>query len=451
LDRPIDASQLRVVIPVGGEATRLKPLTVEVSKAVVRIFNRPIVEFALLELARQGVRNFIFGAKGYVNYRCLFDYFGEGIGFSCQYGISPRVHIKYQPHIDDVGSADSIRINMDYYNLNDPLLVVQGDNIFSLDLNGMLSVMRRTNALMVVALMWAEDVEAYGIADLGPGDRIRGFVEKPKKEDAPSRFANTGIYLLAPEVRKVFNHPDVQKMIKKNGRLDFGLDFIPYLVRHGHQVYGYHLEQEWYDVGTPKGYIDTMRNVLNSGERAKFYLGDPVPTLGNVWIQGSSIESLIRKEELIKRAIEGTIKLEGSVLIGRHCQIGDGTIIRDSCIDNFCVIGKNVTVERSAIMDRTLVEDSAYIQDSIIGRHVRVRSSEQVPSWIVGLSVIGDDVTIGKGRTLAAMKVDPHRVIPDEQATAIEIRNKGSSLLAERPVPTTSLQRRPDGEESATG
>src|SRR5437879_4209699 len=172
LDGPIDASQLRVVIPVGGEATRLKPLTVEVSKAVVRIFNRPIVEFALLELARQGVRNFIFGAKGYVNYRCLFDYFGEGIGFSCQYGISPRVHIKYQPHIDDVGSADSVRINMDYYNLNDPLLVVQGDNLFSLDLNGMLSAMRRTNALMVVALMRAEDVDAYGIADLGPGARI---------------------------------------------------------------------------------------------------------------------------------------------------------------------------------------------------------------------------------------------------------------------------------------
>jgi NDP-sugar pyrophosphorylase family protein len=446
----VDASQLRVVIPVGGEAKRLRPLTIEVSKAVVRIFNRPLVEFALLELARQGVRNFIFGAKGYINYRSLFDYFGDGVGFSCQYGISPRVHIKYQPHLDDVGSADSVRINMDYYRLDGPLLVVQGDNLFALDLNGMLSKMRKTNALMVVALMRAQDVEAYGIADLASDGRIRRFVEKPKKEDAPSRFANAGIYLIAPGVKQVFDEPEVREMITTKGRLDFGLDFIPYLVRSGYPVFGYHLEQEWYDVGTPRGYIETMRNVLNSGDRAKFYLGEPAPGLGNVWIQGSSVESLIRKEELVRRAIEGQIRLEGSVLIGRHCQIGDGAIIRDSCIDNFCIIGKNVTVERSAIMDRTVVGDAAYIQDSIIGRYVRVRSSAEVPTWVVGLSVIGDDVTIGRGRMLAAMKVDPHRVIPDEEdAAAKATQTPSSALLTAGRVANPSAHGNQDPEDAA--
>ena len=102
--------KLRVIIPVGGRATRLLPLTAETSKACLRLLNRPLVDFSLLSLANQGIQNFIFGVKGYVNYRCLFDYFGEGIGFSSQHGISPRVHIKYQPHIDDVGSADSVRI-----------------------------------------------------------------------------------------------------------------------------------------------------------------------------------------------------------------------------------------------------------------------------------------------------------------------------------------------------
>lgn len=73
--------RLRVIIPVGGKATRLMPLTAATSKAALRLLNRPLVEFSLLSLARQGIRNFIFGVKGYTNYRDLTDYFESGYGF----------------------------------------------------------------------------------------------------------------------------------------------------------------------------------------------------------------------------------------------------------------------------------------------------------------------------------------------------------------------------------
>ena len=123
--------RLRVVIPVGGEATRLKPLTAEVSKACVRLLNRPIIEIALASLAKQGVKNFIFGVRGYVNYKSLYDYFKEGAGFSARYEISPRVHIKYQPNEEDFGSADSLRINLDYYGI---VVRLQLDNSINLPL-----------------------------------------------------------------------------------------------------------------------------------------------------------------------------------------------------------------------------------------------------------------------------------------------------------------------------
>jgi NDP-sugar pyrophosphorylase family protein len=71
----VDVSDLRIIIPVGGEAKRLKPLTAEVSKALVRSLNRPLVEHAMARLASQGVREFIFGVKGYINYKSLYDYF----------------------------------------------------------------------------------------------------------------------------------------------------------------------------------------------------------------------------------------------------------------------------------------------------------------------------------------------------------------------------------------
>jgi NDP-sugar pyrophosphorylase family protein len=406
-----DPSSLRVIIPVGGEAKRLRPLTAESSKAVVRILNRPLVEFAMAELARQGVKHFLFGAKGYINYRSLFDYFRDGMGFSYQYKVKPRVHIKYQPRIDDVGSADSVRILMEYYDIKDQLLVVQGDNLFELDLPDLLRFQQKTGAFMVVVLTPVEDVEAFGVADMDESGRIRRFVEKPRRGEAPSRMANTGIYLISPEIRKVFQEPGVQSMIKVNGRLDFGLDLIPYLVDR-YEVYGYYLSGAWHDVGTPEGYLGAVTGVLNRKERPALYLGDPVPELPNVWVQGGSPDSERRREEIVKNALSRKIRLEGAVYIGRHCQIGEGTIVRDSCIDNFCILGRDVVVERSAIMDRSLIEDGASVQDSIVGRHVRVGSSYKRPTWVMGLSVVGDDVDIGEGAMLASTKVSPHVAIP---------------------------------------
>ena len=407
-----DPAKLKVIIPVGGEAKRLRPLTTESSKAVVRIFNRPLVEFALVELALQGVREFIFGAKGYVNYRNLFDYYREGIGFSRQYRIKPRAHIKYQPRIDDVGSADSVRILLDYYDIQEDFLVVQGDNLFELDLKKLLDLKRETGAFMVVVLTPVQEVEAYGIADLDRSGRIRGFVEKPKTDEAPSRLANTGIYLISPEIKKIFEEPEVRSMIGERHRLDFGLDLIPYLVKK-YPVYGYHLPGEWMDVGTPRGYLRAVTGILARGEWPGLHLGEPVPELPNVWIQGGSAESVERREEIVRRALAGEIRLEGRVFIGRHCQLERGAIIRDSCIDNFCILGRDVTIERSAIMDRVLIGDGATVQDSIVGRHSRVRSSIQRPSWVLGLSVLGDDADVGEGVTLAATRVNPHLAVPD--------------------------------------
>ena len=407
-----DVSELRVIIPVGGEAKRLRPLTAESSKALVRIFNRPLVEYAMAELASQGVRHFVFGAKGYVNYRSLFDYFREGMGFSYQYNVKPRVHIRYQPRIDDVGSADSVRILMDYYGIHKTFLVVQGDNLFELDLADLLDFGKKTDAFMVVVLTPVDDVEAYGIADLDETGRIRRFVEKPARDKAPSRMANTGIYLISPEIAKVFEEPEVQRMIRVGKRLDFGLDMIPYLIDR-YPVYGYYMQGDWLDVGTPRGYLNAVTNLLNRRERRGMFLGDPVSQLPNVWIQGSSPESLSRREEIVRSALSGRTRLEGSVFIGRHCQIEEGSIIRDSCIDNFCILGRAVTIERSAIMDRVAIEDGATIQDSIVGRHVRVASSVKRPTWVTGLSVIGDDVDIGEGATLVSTRVNPHKTVPE--------------------------------------
>jgi NDP-sugar pyrophosphorylase family protein len=406
--------KIRVIIPVGGKATRLLPLTAETSKACLRLLNRPLVEFSLLSLASQGIRNFIFGVKGYTNYRDLYDYFESGYGFSARYNIKPRIHIKYQPNVPDLGSADSARINMEYYELNNPVFAVQGDNIFDIKVKNLIDFHKEKCACLTIVLREVDNVEGLGIADIDKNGRIQRFVEKPLPKDAPSNLANTGLYVLSPEVRKIFREKGVQQIIKEKDRLDFGYDFIPYVIESGRPVYGYTLKGSWFDVGTPKSYLEAMKNLLNGGFSTLNDFGGRLSGEGLVWVQGDSNDSEKRRQEIIQKIKQKKIEIEGAVLIGRHCQIEDGARIVNSCIDNFTRIGKNAVVANSAVMDRVIIGDNAEVYDSIIGRHVVVNSSCNKPTKIAAVSVIADDVTLEEGCSLTATKVYPHQHIQGE-------------------------------------
>ncbi len=406
--------RIRVIIPVGGKATRLLPLTAETSKAALRLLNRPVVEFALLSLASQGIRHFIFGVKGYTNYRDLYDYFESGYGFSVRYNIKPRIHIKYQPNVNDLGSADSARINIEYYEINSPVFAVQGDNIFQLSVKDLMRFHREKGAMMTIVLREVQNVEGLGIADIDKNSRIRRFVEKPLPKDAPSNLANTGLYVISPEIKKIFKEKGVKQIIKEKNRLDFGYDFIPYLTQTGRPLYGYTLKGNWFDVGTPKNYLEAMKNLLHGGFSRLKEFGEKISEKQQIWVQGESSDSEKRRQEIVQKIKKGLIEIEGAVLIGRHCQIDDGARIVNSCIDNFTRIGKGVTIENSAILDRTIIGEKAEIRDSIIGRHSTILSSGRKQTKINSVSVIADDVTIEEGCSLTATKIYPHQHVTGE-------------------------------------
>jgi NDP-sugar pyrophosphorylase family protein len=406
-----DIERLRVIIPVGGKATRLLPLTAETSKACIRLLNRPLIEFSLLPLARQGIKNFIFGVKGYTNYRDLHDYFESGYGFSTRYNLEPRVHIKYQPNIEDVGSADSARINMEYYDVTDPVFAVQGDNIFDVNVKDVIDFHKKKDAVMTIALRRVENVEGFGIADINKDMRISRFVEKPSPKEAPSDLANTGLYMVSPEIRKIFKEKGVKEIIKDKHRLDFGYDFIPYLISTGRPVYGYTLKGSWFDVGTPKRYLEAMEDMLYGKFTSLTDFGGRLEKNQRLWVQGESSESMKRRQQIIRKITKGKIEVQGAVLIGRHCEIGDGVKIVDSCIDNYTKIGDGTKIEGSAIMDRVIVGDKAEIRQSVVGRHVKVMSNPRRPTTIEDVSTVADDVIIEEGCKLSATKIYPHQYV----------------------------------------
>jgi NDP-sugar pyrophosphorylase family protein len=415
--------KLWVIIPVGGRATRLLPLTAESSKACLRLLNRPLIELAILSLASQGVKNFIFGVKGYTNYRSLHDHFESGIGFSATYSITPRIHIKYQPNIEDYGSGDSARINLEYYDIREMLFAVQGDNIFDVNLHDFMEFHKSKGAILTIGLMEVEDITGFGVADVNKEMRISRFVEKPKRDEAPSNLVNTGLYMFSREIRDILAEDGVGKIIQEKGRLDFGYDVIPYLIETGRPVFGFVLKGSWYDIGTPRRYLEAMTDILNGKLSSLQDFGGRISSNDRVWIQGESADSIKRRELIVKKFREGKTQLEGSVLIGRHCTIEDGVRIANSCIDNYSTIGRDAIIENSAVMDRAIIGDGATIRKSIVGRHVTINSTLEKPTIVEGTSVIADDVSLAPGCRLYQSKVYPHINLPEGRFERMIVRS----------------------------
>jgi NDP-sugar pyrophosphorylase family protein len=390
------------VIPVGGEAVRLRPLTVETSKAMVRFLNRPLVELSIFHLAQQGVEEFYFGVRGYYNYRDIYDYFREGNWFSAKYG--RKVRIRYIPRVETRGNAEAVLVALEYYDIKEPVLVIQGDNVFKLDVQDMYNFHRSKKAFITIALKEeVGDLSEFGVAAVDENMRILKFVEKPKRrEEAPSNLVNTGLYLLSEDFRGFFKGEIGQKLYSE-GRLDFGGDVIPASIESGLPVYGYLAKGYWFDVGSPQRYLKAVYYLLRHLTPYELEAEEIAPA---VYAQGTSEQSRALKAKIGDDIKTGAIKAEGPVLIGRHVQIGAATYIRNSVIDNYVVVGESCVVEDSVIMDRSYIGRGAVVRRSIVGRHAYIGEGAVVED-----SVIADNVTIGEGAVLRGVRVWPHKTV----------------------------------------
>lgn len=392
----------KAVIPIGGEATRLRPLTIETSKGLVRLLNKPILEHSILNLARDGIDEVYLGVKGYVNYTSLFDYFREGYWLQKKYGLEKEIRIRYMPRYESTTNGDAVWYTMNYYGIKEPVVVIQGDNIYQLNIQDMYEWHRKKNAFITIALQPVEDVTGFGVAKVDDDYRIEYFVEKPKPENAPSNLANTGIYILSENFWEFLNEEWAREM-RENRRLDFGGDIIPALIEHGYEVCGYPMEGYWFDVGTPESYLEAAMYLLHHLSPEDM---EAVEITGEAYMQGKSgmSEDLRRKfREMIKT---GRLIVEGKVLLGRHISIGEGSALEDAVIGNYTIVGDNCGILHSVVMDRVKLGKNVRIMNSIIGRHVEIGDNVRIVN-----SVIGDNAVISDNVRMYNVRIWPHEFV----------------------------------------
>lgn len=397
----------KAAIPIGGLGTRLYPFTVDTSKPMVRFLNRFVIDFILDELALQGVGEVFLGVSGFYNYRDVYDHLGERFSVRSPDGKRLVLKLRYQPNVTSVGNAHSISILADYYDINDDVLVVQGDTVVSLNVGDLAKFHESNGAFMTIALKRVDDRESLrqlGLAKLKDDWSIESFVEKPADpEKAPSNLANTGIYLLSHDMVKFLRSDEFASLVKQ-GRGDFGRDIIPYLIAKGYKVVGYPLNGYWFDIGTIENFV-----------KASFYLLESLPPerLGvatvyhdTIYMMGFSSRSKKDHLDLVERSAQKRIDLSGRVLIGRHVTVEDGASITDSIIDNYVIVKSGARVTKSIVMDRSIIGDNSTVESSIVGRHVAMGSNVKIIN-----SYIGNDVIIGDNAVIIDSQIWPHRSI----------------------------------------
>jgi NDP-sugar pyrophosphorylase family protein len=144
-----------------------------------------------------------------------------------------------------MGTAGPLRLAKD--KLTKTFIVSNGDELKDINIIDMYDAHKRNRALATIALTTVDDPSQYGVARL-EGERIIEFVEKPKKEDAPSNLISAGFYIIEPEVLR---------MIPK-GPCSIEKEIFPRLAGMG-RLYGFPFSGQWFDTGTLDRYERALK------------------------------------------------------------------------------------------------------------------------------------------------------------------------------------------------
>lgn len=338
---------MKAMILAAGVGSRLDPLTRHIPKPMVPIVNRPVMEHIVELLARHGIKEIM------VNLHYLADqienYFKDGKKWG--------VKINYSREDRLWGDAGSVKRCEDFF--DDTFVVIGGDDLADIDISRIARIHKEKKALATIALSLVDDPSEYGIALLNERGRITRFLEKPRGEVIFSNTANTGVYILEPQVLE---------LIPRGVAYGFGNNVFPMLLEQRTRFYGYLTSSYWRDVGNLKQYQQTHFDVLDGRVSIKI----PYKEVRKyVWIgEGAQIDP--------------TAEIGYPIVIGRNCRIEkNARVLEYSVLADDCVIEEGATVKQSVLWPSACVMQSTMLERCVVGTGCRVKSNAAVFDGVI--------------------------------------------------------------------
>lgn len=217
---------MRAVVLVGGEGTRLRPLTLTTPKPMLPIANRPFLERQLDHLRLHGIDDVVL-ACGYQP-----DAIRAHFGGAVAYAVEP----------EPLGTGGAMAFAARSF--GETFLVCNGDVLTDLDITALVAFHRDRGARMTLALQPVDDPSRYGVVATDGGGAVTAFIEKPPPGSTSVRTINAGTYVV---------EPDVLELIPAGRAVSVEYDVFPRLVGDG--LHGLAHAGRWRDIGTPASYL----------------------------------------------------------------------------------------------------------------------------------------------------------------------------------------------------
>ena len=318
----------KAVVLVGGEGTRLRPLTETIPKPLIPLVDRPFLSHVLSRLARYGVEEVLLSSP-YLE-RTFASFLEEA---------RSEIAVTWVHEATPLGTGGAVANATG--EIDEPVFVLNGDILTDLDLAALANRHREADALATIALTPVEDARPYGLVSLTDEDRILEFREKPA-EPVPG-VVNAGTYVLDP--RALHGVPaDRPVSIER--------EVFPALITRGEPVFGFVSRGYWMDLGTPEKYLQATFDALEGRIAGLDYAAPHVEDNAEV----SLLSHLGRW-----------------AVVGAGASVGDHAEVEDSVLLAGCVVENGARVRRSILGPRSRVGREATVEGAVLAEGASVR------------------------------------------------------------------------------
>jgi mannose-1-phosphate guanylyltransferase len=335
---------LEAIVLVGGQGTRLRPLTLSAPKPLLPTAGVPFLAHVLARAASAGVTHVVL-ATCYKS-----DMFAACLGDGSAYGLSIDYVTEDVP-LDTGGGIRNAASTLRGSGAADPVVVLNCDILSGHDLGAQVDLHIKTDAAVTLHLVEVEDPSRFGSVPTDAAGRVTEFLEKTP--NPPTNRINAGCYVFRREVID---------QIPAGRRVSVERETFPGLIAAGELVMGYHESSYWLDVGTPQAFVRGSCDLVLGRLPAPALPGPTGPAL---LLPGASVAA--------------DASVSGGTVLGVGASVRAGA-----------------TVFGSVLFDSATVGEGAVVRDSILGRGAVV-----APGAVLDEAVVGDGASIGSGNELA--------------------------------------------------
>ncbi len=361
---------MQAVILVGGEGTRLRPLTSTVPKPVVPLVDRPFISYMLEWLCAHGIDDVIMSC-GFLA-TSVRNVLGDGSAYG--------IRLRFVEEPDPRGTAGALKFAESM--LDESFLMLNGDVLTDIDLSEQIAQHERTGATATLALVPVEDPTAYGLVHLDDDRAVRDFVEKPSSDRIDTNLISAGAYVLKREVLQ---------LVPPERNVSIEREVWPRLIGEG--LYGFPSHSYWLDIGTPARYLQGTFDILEGNVRTA--VGERL---------GDSYMAVSPAADVRGRAIPPAV-IEAGASVAEGAHVGSLVVLGSDV-----KIGAGSTIERAVILNGSEIGENCTLRDCIVAAGCRVGAGTHIQEG----AVLGEGVTVGADNAIAGgARIFPGVTLPD--------------------------------------